>query len=88
MSGGGGGRKRREMRGALWKTAGNVERWMHMSKGMISGLLILAAFVIVLIMTPGRTSVNLFSMSVTLKTSYALLAAAGVGVVAGALLRK
>ncbi|HRT04240.1 MAG TPA: hypothetical protein P5204_00940 [Kiritimatiellia bacterium] len=59
-----------------------------MSKGMILGLLILAAFVIVLIMTPGRTSVNLFSMTVTLKTSYALLAAAGVGVVAGALLRK
>jgi hypothetical protein len=33
-------------------------------------------------------TVNLFSMKVTLKTSYALLAAAGVGVVAGALLRK
>ena len=55
---------------------------------MILGLLILAAFVIVLIMTPGRTSVNLFSMTLTLKTSYALLAAAGVGVVSGALLRK
>ena len=59
-----------------------------MSKGMILGLLILAAFVIVLIMTPGRTSVNLFSRTLTQKTSYALLAAAGVGVVAGALLRK
>jgi hypothetical protein len=59
-----------------------------MSKGMIAGLLILAAFVIVLIMTAGSVTVNLFSMKVTLKTSYALLAAAGVGVVAGALLRK
>ncbi|NCD21493.1 MAG: hypothetical protein EOL90_00950 [Spartobacteria bacterium] len=59
-----------------------------MSKGMILGLLILAAFVIVLIMTGGNATVNLFSMKVTLKTSYALLAAAGVGVVAGALLRK
>ena len=59
-----------------------------MSKGMILGLLILAAFVIVLIMTGGNVTVNLFSMKVTLKTSYALLAAAGVGVVSGALLRK
>ena len=59
-----------------------------MSKSMIAGLLILAAFVIVLIMTPGSVTVNLFSMKVTLKTSYALLAAAGVGVVSGALLRK
>jgi hypothetical protein len=59
-----------------------------MSKGMISGLLILAAFVIVLIMTQGSVTVNLFSMKVGLKTSYALLAAAGVGVAVGALLRK
>ena len=55
---------------------------------MILGLLILAAFVIVLIMTGGNVTVNLFSMKVTTKTSYALLASAGVGVVAGALLRK
>ena len=59
-----------------------------MSKAMILGLVLLAAFVIVLIMTSGRVTVNLFTMTVTLKTSYALLAAAGVGVVAGALLRK
>lgn len=59
-----------------------------MSKGMILGLLILAAFVIVLIMTQGSVTVNLFSMKVGLKTSYALLAAAGVGVAVGALLRK
>ena len=76
------------MRGALWKTAGNVERWSHMSKGMILGLLILAAFVIVLIMTQGSVTVNLFSVKLTTKTSYALLASAGVGVVVGALLRK
>lgn len=59
-----------------------------MSKGMIWGLLILALFVVVLIMTQGRATVNLLTWKVTLKTSYALLAAAGVGVVAGALLRK
>ena len=59
-----------------------------MRKAMILRLLILAAFVIVRIMTGGNVTVNLFSMKVTLKTSYALLAAAGVGVVAGALLRK
>lgn len=59
-----------------------------MSKSMIAGLLILAAFVIVLIMTPGSVTIKMFSMTVTWRTSYALLAAAGVGVVAGALLRK
>lgn len=59
-----------------------------MSKAMILGLLILAAFVIVLIMTGGNVAVNLFSMKVTLKTSYALLAAAGIGMATGALLRK
>lgn len=59
-----------------------------MSKAMILGLLVLAAFVIVLIMTQGRVSVNVFSMTVTVKTSYALLAAAGIGMAAGALLRK
>jgi hypothetical protein len=59
-----------------------------MNKTMILGVAILAAFIIVLIMTTGRVSVNLFSMAVTLKTSYALLAAAGVGVAVGALLRK
>ena len=59
-----------------------------MSKGLIWGLLILAGFVVVLILTSGSVTVNLFSMKATLKTSYALLAAAGVGVVAGALLRK
>ena len=59
-----------------------------MSKAMILGLLVLAAFVIVLIMTQGRVTVNVFSMTVTVKTSYALLAAAGIGMAAGALLRK
>ncbi|MDD2241120.1 MAG: hypothetical protein PHO14_03015 [Kiritimatiellae bacterium] len=59
-----------------------------MSKSMIAGLLILAAFVIVLIMTPGSVTIKMFSMTVKWRTAYALLAAAGVGVVAGALLRK
>ena len=59
-----------------------------MSKAMILGLLVLAAFVIMLIMTQGRVTVNVFSMTVTVKTSYALLAAAGIGMAAGALLRK
>ena len=59
-----------------------------MSKAMVLGWLMLAAFVIVLILTPGRVAVNVFSMTVTVKTSYALLAAAGVGEAGGALLRK
>ena len=59
-----------------------------MNKGMILGLLILAAFIIVLIMTKDSVTVTLFAWPVTMKASYALLAASGVGVVAGALLRK
>ena len=59
-----------------------------MSKGMILGLLILAAFIVVLIMTRDSVTVNLFTFKKTLNASYALLAAAGVDVVAGALLRK
>ena len=59
-----------------------------MNKGMILGLLLLAAFIIVLIMTRDSVTVNLFTFKKTLNASYALLAAAGVGVVAGALLRK
>jgi len=55
---------------------------------MILGLLILAAFIVVLIMTRDSVTVNLFTFKKTLNASYALLAAAGVGVVAGALLRK
>lgn len=59
-----------------------------MSKGMIVGLLILAAFIVVLIMTRDSVTVNLFSFKKSINASYALLAAAGIGVVAGALLRK
>lgn len=59
-----------------------------MSKSMMIGLLMLAMFVIVLIMTSGETKVNLFGWVYATKTSYAMLASAGVGVVAGALLRK
>lgn len=59
-----------------------------MSKGMIVGLLILAAFIIVLIMTRDNVTVNIFTFKKTMNASYALLAAAGIGVVAGALLRK
>ena len=59
-----------------------------MNKGMILGLVILAAFIVVLIMTKDSVTVNLFTFKKTIHASYALLAAAGVGVVAGALLRK
>ncbi|HAL91841.1 MAG TPA: hypothetical protein DCM68_02295 [Verrucomicrobia bacterium] len=59
-----------------------------MSKTMISGLAILAAFIVVLILTKGDTSLYLFTAKKTVPTSFALLGAAGVGVVVGALLRK
>ena len=59
-----------------------------MSKSMIAGLLVLAAFVIVLIMTSGKTEVNRFGIVRSFPTPYVLLASSGVGVVVGALLRK
>lgn len=59
-----------------------------MSKTMMLGLLILAAFIVVLILTKGETTITLFTAKQTLRTSFALLGAAGVGVVVGALLRK
>ncbi len=59
-----------------------------MNKSMILGLVILAAFIIVLIMTKDYVKVNLFSMKRDIYASYALLAAAGVGVAVGSLLRK
>ncbi len=59
-----------------------------MSKGLMLGLVILAAFIVVLIMTRDSVTVNLFTLKKTMNASYALLAAAGVGVVVGSLLRK
>ncbi|NLB65059.1 MAG: hypothetical protein GX803_01120 [Lentisphaerae bacterium] len=59
-----------------------------MSRSMVAGLLILAAFVVVLIMTSGSVTIQLFAWKMTWKTSYVLLGAAGIGVVAGALLRR
>ena len=59
-----------------------------MSKGLMLGLVILAAFIVVLIMTRDSVTVNLFTLKKTMNASYALLAAAGVGVAVGALLRK
>lgn len=59
-----------------------------MSKTMMLGLVILAAFIIVLILTRGNTSIVLFTTTTTVRTSFALLGAAGVGIVVGTLLRK
>lgn len=59
-----------------------------MSKTMVAGLAILAAFIVVLILTKGNTSIDLLTTKTTMRTSFALLGAAGVGVVVGALLRK
>lgn len=59
-----------------------------MSKGMITGLLILAVFVVVSVNAPGALTLELFSIRWTLKAVYALLGSAAVGMVIGALLRK
>ena len=59
-----------------------------MSKTMMLGLVILAAFIVVLILTRGNTNIVLFTTTTTMRTSFALLGAAGVGIVVGTLLRK
>lgn len=59
-----------------------------MSKAMLLGVLILAAFIVVLIMTKDNVTVNLFSTTVTLRASYALLASAGIGMAVDSLLRR
>ena len=85
---GGAGKRREKFRGLCETVSPNREVRSDMSKGMILGLLILAAFIIVLIMTRDSVTVNLFGFKQTVNAAYALLGAAGVGVVAGALLRK
>lgn len=59
-----------------------------MSKSMIVGLVILAVFILLLLKADGNVVVQLGSWSRKISAAYALLAAAGVGVVVGALLRK
>ena len=59
-----------------------------MSKSMIVGLVILAVFILLLLKADGNVVVQLGSWGRKIPSAYALLAAAGVGVVVGALLRK
>nr|MBP9572761.1 hypothetical protein [Kiritimatiellia bacterium] len=59
-----------------------------LSKSMIVGLVILAVFILLLLKADGDVVVRLWSFKRTIPSAYALLAAAGVGVVVGALLRK
>ncbi len=59
-----------------------------MSKGMIAGLLLLALLVVVAVNTPGTVKLELFSLSWQLRTVYALLGSAALGMVIGVLLRK
>lgn len=59
-----------------------------MSKSMIVGLVILAVFILLLLKADGNVAMQLGSWSRKISAAYALLTAAGVGVVVGALLRK
>ncbi len=59
-----------------------------MSKSMILGLVVLAVFILLLLKAEGAVVVQVGSWSQKIPAAYALLSAAGVGVVAGALLRK
>jgi len=83
------GAKNAEKFCGVWQTAAVNRRgaW-QMSKSMIVGLVILAVFILLLLKADGDVVVRLWSFKRTIPSAYALLAAAGVGVVVGALLRK
>ncbi|MBP8655979.1 MAG: hypothetical protein KBI43_06025, partial [Kiritimatiellae bacterium] len=83
------GAKNAEKFCGVWQTAAVNRRgaW-QMSKSMIVGLVILAVFILLLLKADGNVVVQLGSWGRKISAAYALLAAAGVGVVVGALLRK
>lgn len=58
-----------------------------MTKPLIWALLLIALCVLFFIFTGGNTTVELFSFSLKMKTSIALLTFTGIGVVIGALLK-
>jgi hypothetical protein len=58
-----------------------------MSKPLVWALLLIALCVLFFIFTGGNTTVELFSFSLKMKTSIALLTFTGIGVVIGALLK-
>lgn len=58
-----------------------------MSKPLIWALLLIALCVLFFIFTGGNTVIELFSFSMKMKTSIALLTFTGIGVVIGALLK-
>lgn len=58
-----------------------------MSKALICALLLIALCVLFFIFTGGNTTIELFSFSMKMKTSIALLTFTGIGVVIGALLK-
>lgn len=58
-----------------------------MSKPLIWALLLITLCVLFFIFTGGNTTVELFSFSLKMKTSIALLTFTGIGVVIGALLK-
>jgi hypothetical protein len=58
-----------------------------MSRTLIWALLLIALCVLFFIFTSGSTTVELFSFSLKMKTSIALLSFTGIGIVIGALLK-
>lgn len=58
-----------------------------MSKTLIWALLLIAVCVLFFIFTDGNTTIEFFSFSLKMKTSMALLAFTGIGIVIGALLK-
>lgn len=58
-----------------------------MSRRLIWALLLIAICVLFFIFTGGNTTVEIFSISMKLKTSIALLSFTGIGIVIGALLK-
>ncbi len=58
-----------------------------MNRTLIWALLLIALCVLFFIFTDGKTTIELFNFALKMKTSIALLAFTGIGIVIGALLK-
>lgn len=83
-----GGRKRFSGRGGCgWMEKKRME--VRMQKRILIGLVLVAVLVIVAVnATTAKVSFDVFSLKWTMKTVYAMLASAGIGIAIGVLVRS
>lgn len=58
-----------------------------MSRSLLWALLLIAVCVLFFIFTDGRTTIEMFSFSLSMKTSIALMCFTGIGITIGVLLK-